>query len=127
MGTLHYGIVQQQNDANKTHWHTIATFEFGKDYELFRFLHDQKPSKVPHWICPVEDRSSLGEPYDDMYHYQVFTEEDLFVDGQLMAVFRYSDIEDDELKGQPAFIYEAMIATFVLVPGNKRIVICQDQ
>lgn len=120
MGTLHYGIVQQKH----RNWFTIATFEFDKDYELFRWLHSQKSRKLyPRDIVGFE---SLDEPYDDMHCYQVFFEDDLFVDGQLMAVFRYDDTYP-ERKGQSSFIYEAMIQTFILVPGEKRIVICQDQ
>lgn len=132
MGTLHYAVIQEHcpPDEHRSHhkWETIAVFEFNKDYELFRWLHAQKPGNV--YYANIEDWAGLPNDFDDMYYYQVFFEEDLFVDGVLVNEFRYEVYDDGsngELGGQPAYRFEALIAAFKLVPGRKRIVICQDQ
>lgn len=129
MGTLHYAVIQHQ-EKDSVLWHTIATFEFGKSYELFRWLHKQKPGNLT--ASMVEDVERIGQYFDDMYYYQVFYTEDLFYSsdggsiGVLMAEFRYDDTFP-ERQGQSEPVYEAMIAAFKLLPERKRIVICQDQ
>jgi hypothetical protein len=132
MGTLHYAVIQEHNPPNeyrKHHsWSTIALFEFDKDYELFRWLHSQKPGNV--YYANIEDYPGLPDDFDDMYYYQVFFEDDLFVDGVLVNEFRYENYPDGsngDSAGQPSYRFEALIAAFKLIPGRKRIVICQDQ
>lgn len=132
MGTLHYAVVQEYcaPDEYRSYpkWSTIAMFEFNKDYELFRWLHAQKPGTV--FYSAIEDCAGLPNDFDDMYYYQVFFEEDLLYEGKLVNEFRYENYKDGsngELSGQVSYRFEALIATFKLIPNRKRIVICQDQ
>lgn len=132
MGTLHYAVIQKHyppNEHKAVHtWDTIATFEFNKDYELFRWLHALKPGSLHSHM--IEDFDGLPVDFDDMHYYQVFFEDDLFVDGVLVEEFRYENYDDGsngERADKPSERFNALIAAYKAVSGRKRIVICQDQ
>lgn len=132
MGTLHYACIQKHyppNEHNPAHiWDTVATFEFNKDYELFRWLHALKPGLL--YSQTIENYEGLPADFEDSCCYQVFFEDDLFVDGVLVEEFSYAEYADgsnDELSGKPSERFDALIAAYKAVGGRKRIVICQDQ
>lgn len=113
MGTIHYAAIQTKGEDR---WFTQALFYFGKEYELFRFLHKEKPgAKLYPSMDSIED---IPEELNDMHYYQTFDTTEV----ACMLPFRY---EEDK---SPCYLFEGLLATFVRLPGdNNRIIICQDQ
>ncbi len=135
MGTLHYAIVQRgfpPNEHRSTEqWDTVAIFEFGKDYELWRWLHSLKPKAWKY--LPRDIAESLSEDEKDNYYWQLFEEKDFegkqFKYG-MEVIQRKIDlgmVVDNSDTGEKSELFEGLLVMFKVLSEPKRILICQDQ